>query len=774
VERHVLELELVELDQLELDLVELHQLELHELELGGLELRSGEMNALPRRVKILIGAATVAGLGCLAIRLPEIARWDVGDLAAVAVIAALTIVAERCSIPLRRGSETVNFALTDGVWAGALMLVAPGVLTVAVLLGVGLGQALNRWKPYKIAYNVAQFLIGITLAELAFAILDVWGHGPADPVQWLATLAAMYLAFAVNASAIVLVVSMVEGNRFVEVFRFPLTINVLHWLGNVALGILGAISWAYHPAALILMIAPVALAYLTYRRWVASVRERDQMRDLYEAGRVLTGRIASKDDFGDFLGLLEKLLPADRVELVVVEDGAVAVHATGGVRYLTVDDGTADPLEAFVAVRSNVAPQISLVGDGDDVRGVLAVYRAQQLTATERLLLDGLAGQVAERLWNHRLYGKTLERARLSEIVSHTSDGVFTVDVHGRIATWNPAMEALVGYTEHDAIGRRCDDLLGLEQIGVLSDGDAADGVPGDATVRTKDGGTKALRLRTSTIRDDEGAPPARIVVVRDAGEEIKAEQLKRDFVSMVSHELRSPLTPLRGFLASLVEGTIEDTPDKRQEYYRIMLRQAQRLERVVNDMLDASLIEAGGLVVDLQPVPLAHVLSRLAQEFREQHPDRTVRLRQVDPTAIVFADPFRVEQVVLNLLSNADKYAPAGLPIDVSSETSDRLATISVSDLGDGIRPEHRDRIFDRFYRVTDGTSAGRPGTGLGLYIARTLVEAMSGRIWVESEVGQGTTFSFTLQRVDVGQLELAALVDTVELPDEALIQMP
>jgi PAS domain S-box-containing protein len=732
------------------------------------------MGNLPRRVKILIGLAILLGLGCVAIRVPEIVRWDAEDLLAVALIAAFTIAAERCSIPLHRGTETVNFALTDGVWAGALLVVAPGVLTVAILLGVGIGQALNRWKSFKIAYNVSQFLIGITLAEIVFALLGGWGAGPTDPTRWLAALAAMSLTFVVNASAITLVVSMVEGTRFLDVFRLPLAINVLHWLGNMALGILAAISWAIQPASLILMLAPVSLAYLTYRRWVTSILERNQALDLYEAGRVLAGPIASREDFGDFLGLLEKLLPADRVELIVVEDGAVAVHTRSGVRHLTVDDGDADPLEAFVSVRSDVAPQISLVGDGDDVRGVLAVYRAQVLTATERLLLDGLAGQVAARLRNHRLYGKTLERARLSEIVTHTSDGVFTVDPHGLITTWNPAMYALLGYTETEAIGRRCDDLLGLERIGALTDGDAGDGESSDATVLTKDGTSKALRLRSGAIRDEEGAPPARIVVVRDAGEERKAEQIKQDFVSMVSHELRSPLTPLRGFLVSLVEGTVDDDPDTRLEYYRIMLRQTQRLERVVNDMLDASLIEAGGLVVDLQPAPLDHILGRIVREFREQRPDRRVVLHEAHRPSIVFADPFRVEQVVLNLLSNADKYTPEGLPIDVSTETWDGSVTVSVRDIGPGIPIEHRDLIFDRFYRVKDGAAAGRPGTGLGLYIAKTLVEAMSGRIWVDSGIGIGTTFSFSLQTVDVDRHAELPLEELTETTESVLVRMP
>jgi PAS domain S-box-containing protein len=753
--------------------VELDLVELHELELGGLELRRDDMTTLPRSVKLLIAGASVVGIACIAIRLPEITRWNVTDLIAVAVIAGLTIAAERCSIPLRRGTETVNFALTDGVWAGALLLVSPAVLTVAVLVGVLTGEALNRWKPFKIAYNVSQFLIGLTLAELIFAVLGSWGSGPTDPTRWIAVMVAMFVAFAVNATAIMLVVSMVEGTRFIEVFRLPLALNVMHWLGNVFLGILGALVWAAEPVALILMIAPVALAYITYRRWVETIKERDQMRDLYEAGCTLSVPLATTENFGDFLGLLERLLPADRAELVVVDDNTVAVHTSEGIRHLTVDDAGSDPIDAFVAVRGGVAPQIALVGDGDDVRGVLAVYRREALTATERVVLDGFASQIAARLRNHRLYGKTLERARLSEIVSHTSDGVFTVDLDGRITTWNPAMHKIMGYSEDDAIGRRCEDVLGLGLLAVLADDDAGNGGLGVTTATTKDGVPKDLRLRTSTIRDDEGAPPARIVVVRDAMEEMKAEQIKRDFVSMVSHELRSPLTPLRGFLSSLVEGTVDDSPDKRHEYYRIMLRQAQRLERVVNDMLDVSLIEAGGLVVDLQPVPLDHVLGRVVKEFREQHPDRPVVLRDLDRSAIVFADPFRVEQVVLNLLSNAHKYTPAALPIRVSSMIGEGSVTISVRDQGEGIAAEHRDMIFDRFYRVQDGPASRQPGTGLGLYIARTLVEAMSGRIWVDSELGAGTTFSFSLKTVGVDHLTEITLGELVQPYDAHLVRM-
>jgi PAS domain S-box-containing protein len=705
---------------------------------------------LPRPVKLLIGAGAVVGIACVAIRVPEILRWHTSDLATALVIAGLTMIAERCSIPLPHGSETVNFALTDGIWAGALVLVSPSVLTVAVLLGVGLGQMLHRWSAYKIAYNVSQFLLGITAAELLFTALG-GSSNAGDPMTWVAVLVAMSVAFAVNATSIVLVVSMVERRRFLEVFRLPLALNIFQWLGNMALGILGAVLWSERPVALVLLSAPVALAYVTYRRWVESIAERDQMRDLYEAGRALSVPLAPTEDFGDFLRLLERLLPADRVELVVVDDERVTVHASSGVRSLTVDEGESRPLEAFVSVRSGIAPQIALVGDGEDVRGVLAVYRTQPLMTKERLLLNGLAGQIAVRLRNHSLYGRTLERARLSEIVAHTTDGIFTVDQDGRITTWNPAMNALVGYTEEEALGRRCEDLLGLECAAAVACGDVSDTESRDVAVGSSRGLT-TLRLRTSTIRDHEQAPRSRIVVVRDASEETRAEQIKRDFVSMVSHELRTPLTPLKGFLKSLLEGAIDDSPDARREYYRIMLRQTQRLERLVGDMLDASQIEAGGLVVDPEPVVLAPLLTHLVAEFREQHHDRDVRLRTDDGPLLALADPFRVEQVLLNLLTNADKYTAAGLPMEVYVMARGDAAVISVRDHGEGISPEHRDKIFDRFFRVDEGSGRRQPGTGLGLYIARTLVEAMSGHIWVESHVGVGSTFSFSVPLVDLG----------------------
>jgi signal transduction histidine kinase len=186
------------------------------------------------------------------------------------------------------------------------------------------------------------------------------------------------------------------------------------------------------------------------------------------------------------------------------------------------------------------------------------------------------------------------------------------------------------------------------------------------------------------------------------------------------------------------------------------MLRQAQRLERLLGDMLDASQIDAGGLVIDLEAVPVRSLVARLVADFEGEHAGRRVTLDVGDRHVVALADPFRVEQVVLNLLTNADKYTPSGLPIDVIVRQANATAVISVRDQGDGIAPEHQDRIFDRFFRVNDGDGRRGTGTGLGLYIARSLVEAMGGRIWVASEQGEGSTFSFSLPIVEVGVADL------------------
>jgi two-component system phosphate regulon sensor histidine kinase PhoR len=235
------------------------------------------------------------------------------------------------------------------------------------------------------------------------------------------------------------------------------------------------------------------------------------------------------------------------------------------------------------------------------------------------------------------------------------------------------------------------------------------------------------------------------VVVAHDVTAEVQADQLKHDFVSLVSHELRTPLTPLKGFLRSLLDGVVEDAPEARYEYYRIMLRQTERLERLIADLLDVSQIESGNLLIEPQQIELGYLIRRQVNDYEQQHPSRILFHGAAAPL-LVCADAMRVEQVVSNLISNALKYAPRETPIEVSVTAADGRAVVSVRDHGPGIAGPERERVFERFYRSDSATAGRTKGVGLGLFIARNLVEAMGGELGVSSKLGEGSTFAFAL----------------------------
>jgi PAS domain S-box-containing protein len=409
-------------------------------------------------------------------------------------------------------------------------------------------------------------------------------------------------------------------------------------------------------------------------------------------------------------------------------------------------------------VHEDLGPQIALIGGQEDANGVLAIYRREPLSPSERSVLETLGSQISVLIQNHRLFAQTFQQAQLAEIVDHTSDGVFVMSHDGRILSWNPAMERITGFTHAEVEGRVYEEVLGGPSPGggdlVASFDRIEPGEASDSLFVTKEGERRWIRHTGTPIRDREGARKACVVVAHDVTTEVQTEQMKKDFVAMVSHELRSPLTPLKGFLASLLQGTAEDSPQARREYYRIMLRQADKLERLITDLLDVSQIDSGALLVDPSPIELTRLVAEQIAEIAAQHPKRSITFTQPDTPILVNADGFRIQQVLANLVSNAVKYSPPDAPVEVSAYSVGGEGVVSVRDRGTGILLSDQNRVFDRFFRVENGSDRRTGGTGLGLYIARQLVEAMSGRLWLVSKPGEGSTFSFSMPRADVVSL--------------------
>jgi len=224
-----------------------------------------------------------------------------------------------------------------------------------------------------------------------------------------------------------------------------------------------------------------------------------------------------------------------------------------------------------------------------------------------------------------------------------------------------------------------------------------------------------------------------------------QVEIMRRRLIGDVAHELRTPLTAIKGSMEGLIDGVLPPTPETFEQIYQ----EAERLNRLVNDLQELSRVEAGAYELSLRAVGASNVIKTVVKRLRLQFEEKGVALLTDLPAeeVHVWADEDRLVQVLTNLVGNALQYTPAGGTVTISIAPQADKARFSVRDTGIGISAEHLTRIFDRFYRVDPSRSRTRGGSGVGLTIAKYLVEAQGGRIWAESEgEGKGSTFSFTL----------------------------
>jgi signal transduction histidine kinase len=263
-------------------------------------------SALPRSARHLVGAVVTGGALVLIVTLPGVRSWGGTDLLAFLGITAAVAISECFPIELSYSNEKVTYSLSDAVWTGALLVAPSSVLILAVAGGVLVGQLVQPWALVKVAFNAAQFVIGI---GAAVAVFDALGS-PAvtEPVSWAAAGVAMAAFQAVNTVLMGAIIAITEHEPFWSVALVPT--GVLHWLGNLSLGILGALIWDAEPAALPLLLVPIVLTYVAYRGWLRTVQERDQM-----------GELAATADSISESGDLERRVPEPSDETAVARLG---------------------------------------------------------------------------------------------------------------------------------------------------------------------------------------------------------------------------------------------------------------------------------------------------------------------------------------------------------------------------------------------------------------------------------------------------------------------
>ncbi|MGA9382810.1 MAG: ATP-binding protein, partial [Phormidium sp.] len=260
------------------------------------------------------------------------------------------------------------------------------------------------------------------------------------------------------------------------------------------------------------------------------------------------------------------------------------------------------------------------------------------------------------------------------------------------------------------------------------------------------DGTVRFGRTKIAPIISETGETIGQVGTIEDITESRAIEQMKSEFISIVSHELRTPLASIRGSLGLVAAGVLDDDAEAAKEMLEIAAIEADRLVRLVNDILDLERLELNKVTLDSQWCDANNLMQQSVQALRHLAEESQITL-QLEPISIqIWADPDRIIQTLVNLLSNAIKFSPPESTVKLSAqEQSDRIL-FQVQDCGRGIPADKLETIFGRFQQVDASDSRTKGGTGLGLAICRNIVQQHGGRIWVESVLGEGSTFYFTL----------------------------
>ncbi len=448
---------------------------------------------------------------------------------------------------------------------------------------------------------------------------------------------------------------------------------------------------------------------------------------------------------------LQELLPPDPD----AQNGVAAVIRTGEPEFIPeitdemlvegLKDAPAGTLELIRDLGLGAAMTIPLKVRGR-VLGAIAFVSAESgrvYTAADLDLGLELARRAAVAVDNARLYREAEERGQAARVLAAVGDGVFLVSGDGYVRYWNAAAEVLTGLARSEVVGRLAVEALpGWSEIEPLVPR-AQGGSPGVAETLPLTIAGREAWLSISGVGFEDGI----VYAFRDLTEERALEQMRSEFVSTVSHELRTPLAAIYGAAMTLQRPDLQLGEVQRESLLSVISGEADRLARTVNDILWAARIDTDQVRVMTEGCDPGQLTEAVVRAQRAHLPPHvTVELVQPDSLPPVAADADKVRQVLVNLVENAVKYSPDGGLVKVTLAARGSSVCFSVQDEGLGIPATELRRIFEKFYRLDPQMTRGVGGTGLGLYICQELVRRMDGRIWVESEPGEGSAFHVEL----------------------------
>ena len=393
----------------------------------------------------------------------------------------------------------------------------------------------------------------------------------------------------------------------------------------------------------------------------------------------------------------------------------------------------------------------------------------QEIQVTGSSEVGILAEEFNSMRWNLKSAVEQLteEEKKMTAIVNSIAEGLILVDSSNRVLHINPAAERLLDLSA-DNIDKDITEIIQNEELIHIFEEDQRQILQHKPTeqIPSKDEGINliseitlaryneklVLRIIASPFLNENGLILGTVYLFDDITREKEIDQMKSDFISLVSHELRTPLTSIIGFVSFILDGKAGAINDRQRNSLARVQRQSKRLAALINDLLDISRIESGRIQMEQESISLLEIVTQRLEEIRPQADEKSIRLVLTAPESIpdILGDEARMGQVFTNLIGNAIKFTPNNGEVSVKVEADGNLLHVEVIDTGPGIPAEERQKIFDKFYQLSDISTRQQGGSGLGLSITKSIVEAHGGKLWIDDgNQGKGSNFQFVLPLV-------------------------
>ena len=711
--------------------------------------------------------------------------------------------------PLRVLLAAVGFGLVRAVHHGSLpegalwtlgLYVAIALLLASVMMaGRAVGAVRRFWTP-----DLSRaLLLGASFIDLVFvSLLVLHSGGPLSEAYLLYPLLMFKVALLYPALPEVLSVAVLSGPAYAGVLYlqaggwFFLTEPFFPWrylilfvsslaglgLGNLMAGL--ERRTAELESRLNSSRGDVVRQTLTLQQTARDLSRRvQQLRMLQEGAKAINSSLALEDllmlivtnaaqvvhearcslalldeDGGQVVTCAVSDLPVDRVQAarLALSDGIASwvVRNAQPVRISRVaDDPRAAGMKEWPAASLISVP---LLTDGQAIGALTATSPEEDAFSDEDLVsLAVFAAQAVIAVKNARLYQSAQERrSELEALLRGIGDAVVATDARLRLTALNPIAARVFSVQPGATAGQRLSEVIDNAELVALFEETLSGREPSliRELVLPAGGGEAAVRFYqalATPVLGEGGEVRGAVVVLRDITQQRELDQVKSDFLSVVSHELKTPLHSIKGFVDIILMGKTGPVSETQQDFLETVRQQAEALQMMINDLLEFSRLEAGQIRLRIERVLVGQVVQGVVARLAPLADEANLQLVNLVPSdfGLIAADEPRLEQVVTNLLSNAIKFTREG-SVTISASDLGSEVQVSVADTGIGIPADQRQRIFDRFYQVDGTATRSYRGAGLGLTICKHIVEYHGGRIWVESTEGQGSTFHFVLPK--------------------------